>query len=112
MAEVVKMNSMWTQTVEPPRIPPLERDLNTDVLIVGGGIAGLLCTYFLRQAGADCVLLEAKELCSGVTGNTTAKITVQHGLIYDKLLRTFGVELTCLYLEANQAALEQYRTLC
>ncbi|MDE7262228.1 MAG: FAD-binding oxidoreductase, partial [Oscillospiraceae bacterium] len=106
------MSSVWKQTVKPPRFPPLERDLNTDVLIVGGGIAGLLCAYCLRQAGADCVLLEAGELCGGVTGNTTAKITVQHGLIYDKLLRTFGVEMTRLYLEANQAALERYRTLC
>ena len=106
------MNSVWSQTAELSTFPPLERDLNTDVLIIGGGIAGLLCTYFLRQAGADCVLLEAKELCGGVTGNTTAKITVQHGLVYDKLLRTFGLEMTRLYLEANQAALEQYRTLC
>ena len=56
------MNSVWSQTAELSTFPPLDRDLNTDVLIIGGGIAGLLCTYFLRQAGADCVLLEAKEL--------------------------------------------------
>ncbi len=106
------MSSIWTQTVKPPSFPPLERDLNTDALIVGGGIAGLLCARFLRQAGVDCVLLEAGEICGGVTGNTTAKITVQHGLVYDKLLRTFGAEMTRLYLEANLAALDQYRTLC
>ena len=106
------MSSIWTQTVNRPRFPPLEGDLNTDVLIVGGGIAGLLCACRLRQAGADCVLLEARELCSGTTVNTTAKITVQHGLIYDKLLRAFGVEKARLYLKANLAALEEYRTLC
>ena len=106
------MSSIWTQTAKLPKFPPLEKDLRTDVLIVGGGIAGLLCAHRLRQAGADCVLLEARELCSGVTGNTTAKITAQHGLIYDKLLRTFGAEKARLYLETNQAALEQYRTLC
>ena len=78
--------------------------LNTDVLIIGGGIAGLLCAHRLRQAGVDCVLLETKELCGGATGSTTAKITIQHGLIYDRLLHTFGVEKACLYLKANLAA--------
>ena len=92
------MSSVWTQTANRHKSPPpLEGDLNTDILIVGGGIAGLLCIHRLRQAGADCVLLEAGELCSGATGNTTAKITVQHGPIYDKLLRTFGVEKARLY---------------
>ena len=101
------MSSVWTPTANRPKFPPLEGDLNTDVLIIGGGIAGLLCAHRLRQAGADCVLLEAKELCSGATVNTTAKITVQHGLIYDRLLRTFGAEKARLYLKANLAALEQ-----
>ena len=106
------MGSVWTQTVMLPKFSPLKGNLDTDVLIVGGGIAGLLCAHRLRQEGVDCVLLEAGGLCSGVTGNTTAKITAQHGLIYDKLLRTFGVETARLYLEANQAALKEYRTLC
>lgn len=85
------MSSVWTQTANRLKFPPLEGDLNTNVLIVGGGIARLLCAHRLRQAGADCVLLEAKELCDA-TGNTTAKITIQHGLIYERLLRSFGVE--------------------
>ena len=106
------MSSVSTRTANRPKFPPLEGDLNTDVLIIGGGIAGLLCAHRLRQAGADCVLLEAGELCGGVTGNTTAKITIQHGLIYDRLLRTFGVEKARLYLKANLAALEEYRALC
>ena len=106
------MSSVWTQTANQPKFPPLMGDLNTDVLIVGGGIAGLLCAHRLRQAGADCVLLETKELCSGATGNTTAKITIQHGLTYDRLLRAFGVERARLYLKVNLAALEEYRTLC
>lgn len=60
----------------------------------------------------DCALVEAERICGGATQNTTAKITFQHGLIYDKLIREFGVERARLYLEANQAALEEYRTLC
>ena len=106
------MDSVWTQTAQMPRFHALNGDIKTDALIVGGGLAGLLCAYQLTRAGVDCTLVEADRLCSGITKNTTAKITSQHGLIYDKLIRQFGLEKAGLYLKANQQALEQYRTLC
>lgn len=58
------------------------------------------------------MLVEAKTLCSGITRNTTAKITSQHGLIYDKLTRKFGVDRARQYLSAQEAALQKYRELC
>ena len=106
------MDSIWTQTVRLPRFAPLRTDLKTDVLVVGGGMAGLLCAWQLAQEGADCALVEAERICGGITKNTTAKITAQHGLIYSRLIREFGVEKARLYLEANQAALARYRALC
>lgn len=106
------MDSVWTQTAEPPRFAPLERDLRTDVLIIGGGMAGVLCAYQLARAGVDYALVEADHIGSGITKNTTAKITWQHGLIYDKLIREFGVETARLYLQANQEALGRFRELC
>lgn len=106
------MDSLWTKTAQLPEFKSLEQDMTTDVLIIGGGMAGLLCAWRLKQAGVDCLLVEQGRLCSGITKNTTAKITLQHGLIYDKLLRTFGADKAKNYLQANQAALEQYRTLC
>ena len=81
------------------------------MLIIGGGIAGLLCAYMLQQSGVEYALVEADKICGGITKDTTAKITVQHGLIYDQLIREFGVERAKLYLRANQAALENYRIL-
>ena len=106
------MDSIWARTEALPSFGPLEGDLKTDVLIVGGGLAGLLCAYSLRRAGADCALVEADRLCGGVTGRTTAKLTFQHGLIYHKLLQTFGPERARLYLEANRGALNRLRELC
>ena len=105
------MASLWSKTAALPSFPPLEQDLKTEVLIIGGGMAGLLCAYLLRQAGIECVLLEADTICSGVTQNTTAKITAQHGLIYQKLLKSTGADAAALYLRANQEALEQYASL-
>ena len=106
------MRSLWTNTVTFPTFEPLTQDIKTDVLIIGGGIAGLLCAYMLEQAHVNYVLVEAKEICSGVTANTTAKITSQHGMIYHKMLKRFGEEKTKMYLEANEVALREYQKLC
>ena len=106
------MESLWKKETSLPRFEPLRGGIKTDVLIIGGGMAGLLCAHFLKEAGVDYALVEAETICSGVTGNTTAKITSQHGLIYADLLRRFGEEKARLYYEANQAAIEKYRRLC
>lgn len=106
------MQSIWQQTADLPRFSPLRGEEKADVLVIGGGIAGLLCAWQLKQAGADCLLLEAGRICGGVTAGTTAKITAQHGLVYDTLLQRFGEEGACAYLEANLEALARYRSLC
>ena len=106
------MESLWEQTSGHESFPPLDRDIKTDVLIIGGGMAGVLCARLLHEAGIPYVLAEEKRLGGGITKNTTAKITFQHGLMYDKLIRTFGVERAGQYLRANQAALEKFRALC
>lgn len=104
--------SVWRESAALPGYEPLRGTLRTDVLVIGGGLAGLLCAYRLRQAGVDCAVVEARTICGGVTGNTTAKITAQHGLIYHQLLRRLGRERAMMYLRANQEALEQYRRMC
>ena len=104
-------NSLWAETAKLPSFPSLEQDLKTDILIVGGGMAGLLCACALNRACADYALIEADRICGGVTCNTTAKITSQHGLIYDKLIGEYDVETARLYYEANQAAISSFRRL-
>ena len=106
------MDSIWPQTAQLPVFNSLRSDLKTDVLVIGGGMAGLLCAYKLTRAGVDCALVEADRIGGGITKNTTAKITSQHGLIYGKLIREFGADRARLYLEVNQRALEEYRALC
>lgn len=69
------MESIWENSVEMPKFNNLEGDIKTDVLVIGGGICGILCAYFLKQQGIDYILVEANSICSGITKNTTAKIT-------------------------------------
>ena len=105
------MNSLWSVTVQKPKFPSLVKDRTTEVLIIGGGLAGVLCAYFLHQANVPYLLVEGKTIGDGITKNTTAKITSQHGIIYDKLVKQFGIEKAQLYYRANEEALKRYKDL-
>ncbi len=103
--------SIWSEGFSLPTFSRQTENFKTDVLIIGGGLAGILCARRLQQDGVDYALIEADQICRGVTRNTTAKITSQHGLIYGKLLRKFGPEIARGYWQANEAALGKFRDL-
>ncbi|HZA89067.1 MAG TPA: FAD-dependent oxidoreductase [Solirubrobacterales bacterium] len=104
---VAKSESIWIDTGPPqPAHPTLDEDVRADVVVIGGGIVGITTALLLAEAGADVVLLEANQLARGVSGHTTAKVSSQHGLVYDRLRSTFGETGARTYGQANQAALE------
>ncbi|MBE9914484.1 FAD-dependent oxidoreductase [Paenibacillus donghaensis] len=96
--------SLWRATTELPSFPPLTEDIEVDTAIVGGGITGITTAYLLARQGCKVALLEAGSILNGTTGHTTAKISAQHGLIYDELLNHFGEEQAKMYYEANTEA--------
>ncbi|MBQ8163266.1 MAG: FAD-dependent oxidoreductase [Clostridia bacterium] len=106
------MNSIWKKTSSLPSFPSLDGDIDTDVLIIGGGICGVLCAYMLEQNNIDYVLLEGGSICQKTTANTTAKITSQHGLIYDKLISEFSSEFARGYYDANEDAISEFASMC
>ena len=101
--------SSWTLDTFLQFRPSLRGNYKADVAVIGGGMAGILTAYFLQQRGVDVVVLEAGRIGRGQTRNTTAKISCQHGLIYHRLLRDFGLELAQQYANAQQQAVELYR---
>ncbi len=103
--------SIWEENVNMPKFKPLEGNVKTDVLIIGGGIFGILCAYKLHQKCVNYILVEAENICNGTTKNTTAKITSQHGLIYNKMVKRFGLEYAKMYLKANNEAIDKYKSL-
>lgn len=105
------MKFLWNNDLKSPVFPALDKDISTDVLIIGGGIAGILCAYRLTERGIPCVIAEADRILNGVTLGTTAKITSQHGLLYDRLLRKKGENLAQLYFGANEKAVLEYEKL-
>ena len=105
------MDAIWDEGAALPAFDRLRGDLRTDVLIIGGGMAGLLCALELQRAGVDYALIEENRVFSGVSARTTAKLTCQHGLIYSKLRSTLGRERAELYWQANQEAVAAMKEL-
>ncbi len=105
------MRSIWSGDGPRPPRPALAEDITADVAVIGAGMAGCLTAYHLQRAGLRTVVLEARTAGSGQTAGTTAKITCQHGLIYDRLIAQLGQAQARLYAQANQKAVGQFRTL-
>lgn len=105
------MESIWTKTCSIPKREPLQKDIKTEVAVIGAGMAGILIAYQLQKAGKQVVVLEADRIASGQTKNTTAKITSQHDLIYANLIQSQGEEKARQYAMANETAIAEYRRI-
>jgi glycine/D-amino acid oxidase-like deaminating enzyme/nitrite reductase/ring-hydroxylating ferredoxin subunit len=104
---MVEHRSVWLATTDQQRYPSLQADLDVDVAVVGGGIVGLTTALLARREGARVAVLEARQVGSGTSGNTTGKVTSQHRLLYNTLIRRHGEKKARQYAEANQAAVRQ-----
>ncbi|AMN34999.1 FAD-dependent oxidoreductase [Clostridium perfringens] len=105
------MKSVWSESCKFRKREALNKDIKTDVLVIGAGIAGGLTAYMLKQNGREAVVIDAAEIASGNTKNTTAKITSQHDLIYSKLIAEFGEEKARQYAKANELAIKKYKEI-
>jgi len=99
--------SYWLATAPESNYPALPGDIRVDVAIIGGGIVGITSAFFLKEAGVSVAVIEADRILKGTTGNTTAKITSQHNLIYDRLISEFGRGKAKQYAESNQEAIDR-----
>lgn len=99
--------SYWMQTAPGPTFPRLDVDIEAEVVVIGGGIAGLCTAWELTAAGHQVVLLEAERVAAGVTGHTTAKLSSLHGLLYATIERGKGADAARQYAAAQQDAIER-----
>src|SRR2546430_6432298 len=67
--------SYWRDTHGSPEFPALDRDIEVDVVVVGGGLTGITAAYLLRKEGVRVALIERDKICSGDTSRTTAHLT-------------------------------------
>ena len=97
--------SFWLENNEIKKYDCLNENIECDVCIIGGGITGVSCAYYLTKEGFNTVIIEKDRIASKTTGHTTAKITSGHDLFYDYLIMGKGQEFAKKYYEANEEAI-------
>lgn len=106
------MNSLWlSENLNSKNFESLDKDISTDVCIIGAGIFGLTCGYYLSKAGLKVTVVDKSDVARKTTGHTTAKITSQHGLFYTYLVDTYGEQFAKDYLFANEEAIENIKNI-
>jgi glycine/D-amino acid oxidase-like deaminating enzyme/nitrite reductase/ring-hydroxylating ferredoxin subunit len=103
--------SLWVATAPGTDYPKLHRDIEADVIVVGSGITGLTTARMLVGRGLSVIVIEARKLCYGVTGFTTAKVTALHSAIYQELAAAWDDETAAVYAAANQSAVAKVKQL-
>jgi len=97
--------SYWMASTHKTDYPVLNEDIKVDIAIIGGGIVGISTAYMLNKEGFKVAIIEADRILQGTTGHTTAKITSQHGLIYNKIKSQMSEEFAKQYADANESAI-------
>jgi len=99
--------SFWLKTCPATDFPTLERGEEVDVVVLGGGIAGITVATLCKDAGHTVAVLEADRIVKDVTVGTTAKISAAPNLVYDSLLSRFGKATAQKIALANMNAVEK-----
>ena len=102
----MKENSIWRKGFPKNISPELKKDIDVDVLIIGGGITGINTAYHLSNSNLKVCLVEKNEIGGGVTSRTTGKLTYLQENICSRLKTYFGKDTAKLYLQSQMDAIE------
>lgn len=93
--------SPWLDRSKASTWPSLAADRTCEVAVIGGGIVGVATAYQLALGGAKVILLEARRIGSGVTGNSSAKLSALQGGVYSRQFEDFGADVARQYADLN-----------
>src|SRR3712207_3153288 len=100
-------DSLWIDKAPPSAYPSLDRDLEVDVAVIGGGIAGITTALFCKQEGLRVAVLEKGVVAGAATGMSTAKASALQETVLSQVRKLAGKDALIAYAHANVAALER-----
>ena len=99
--------SIWEDTIKTKNIENKNiNNIDTDILIIGGGITGITTAYFLMNKNKKVVLIDKSKIGTGITAKTTAKLNYLQGLIYQKIKNNFDLKTSKMYYNSQKDAID------
>lgn len=89
----------------------LKQDMNVDVAIVGGGLAGMMTAYYLRNCSKNVILLEKDTVGSGLSSSTTGKLTYLQDQMYPEIEKSRSKEDAKAYFESQKEAMKLAKSI-
>ena len=105
------MESIWMKNYVDKKLPSIIKNDNTSVLIIGGGIAGLMCAYNLMKSDIKFILVDRGKIAGGVSANTTAQVSIAHDSLYDEISKKHNEEKAIAYLKSQMEGLNIIREI-
>ncbi|MGI9140419.1 MAG: FAD-dependent oxidoreductase [Gemmatimonadaceae bacterium] len=103
--------SLWMDTADVPRFPPLTSDARASVCVVGAGMAGMMTAYMLTRAGRTVVVVDDGDIGSGETGRTTAHITAALDDHYTEIEKVHGAGGARQAAESHTGAIDRIESI-
>lgn len=98
--------SFWKNNIDNNNCASINKNMNIDVLIVGGGITGMSLLYHLNKSKLKTILVESNTCGHGVTSKSTAKITYLQEKQYQNIKTFINEETASLYLKSQRDAVK------
>ena len=98
--------SIWKKGIKNERYPKLNKDIEVDVLIIGGGITGVSTLYYLKDSNLKIALVEQNRIGYGVTGNSTGKLNYLQDSLCNKIRKNFDDDVASKYLNSQRKAID------
>jgi len=100
-------STYWIDSLDKPlEFEKIDRDYETDVVIIGGGMAGVTTAYILSKSGKKVMLVEDGLIASGETGRSSAQLCSALDDGFAELHRIHGEEGLKLICESHKAAID------
>ncbi len=103
--DIMKDKSIWLDGITRKKFPKLDKDIECDILIIGGGITGISAAYFLKDSNKKIVLVERNKLCMGTTAKSTGKLTYLQDDMINKIKNIYDEDVALKYIKAQKDAI-------